>query len=124
MAYYQQDTTEVLEELEATTEGLKQSEAEKRVKEFGYNELADKEQVATWKLFLETFKDPMVIVLLAAAGIQILLGEIAESLIIFLVLIINSVISVIQTKKQKARSRHYGICQPRKRRSFGIAPIR
>ena len=102
MAYYQQDTTEVLEELEATTEGLKQNEAEKRVKEFGYNELADKEQVATWKLFLETFKDPMVIVLLAAAGIQILLGEIAESLIIFLVLIINSVISVIQTKKAES----------------------
>ncbi|MCF3943564.1 cation-translocating P-type ATPase [Oceanobacillus alkalisoli] len=102
MAYYQQDIIEVLEELDSVREGLKQSDVEKRLEKFGYNELADKEKVPTWKLFLESFKDPMVIVLLAAAGIQILLGEIAESLIIFLVLIINSVISVIQTKKAES----------------------
>lgn len=102
MQYYQQSTEDVLEKVLATEGGLTQREAEERIKKYGYNEIEDKEKVPTWKLFVETFKDPMVIVLLAAAGIQVLLGEIVESLIIFLVLILNSVISVVQTKKAES----------------------
>src|SRR5699024_469550 len=81
-----------------TENGLSETEVNKRLEKHGYNEIEDKEKVPLWKLFLETFKDAMVVVLLAAAGVQILLGEIAESLIIFLVLLINAVISVVQTK--------------------------
>ncbi|GAB3961557.1 hypothetical protein GCM10027614_84930 [Micromonospora vulcania] len=54
------------------------------------------------KLFLETFKDPMVIVLVIAALVQLVLGEVVESLIIFLVLIVNSIISVVQTRKSSS----------------------
>jgi calcium-translocating P-type ATPase len=102
MQHYQKTTKDVMKDLHATNEGLSQREVEDRRERFGFNEMEDKEKVPTWKLFLETFKDPMVIVLLAAAGIQIILGEIAESLIIFLVLILNAVISVVQTKKAES----------------------
>src|SRR5699024_4866310 len=63
------------------------------------NELKQKKRDSVLKLFLETFKDAMVIVLLIVAVIQVLLGEVTESLIIFAVLMINSILSVVQTRK-------------------------
>ncbi|SHG19228.1 cation-translocating P-type ATPase [Ornithinibacillus halophilus] len=102
MEFYRLSTEDTLKEVQSSEEGLSQSEVQSRIEKNGYNEIADKEKVPTWKLFLETFKDPMVIVLLIAAGVQLVLGEIVESIIIFLVLILNSVISVVQTKKAES----------------------
>jgi len=102
MEYYQQSTSDTLEATNSTQEGLTSDQVQTRLQRDGYNELENKERVPTWKLFIETFKDPMVVVLLAAAGVQIIIGEIVESLIIFLVLLINSVISVVQTRKAES----------------------
>ncbi|MBP2076395.1 calcium-translocating P-type ATPase [Oceanobacillus polygoni] len=102
LEFYRKDTESVLEAVESSENGLTADAVKAKLEQDGYNELKDRENVPTWKLFLETFKDPMVIVLLVAAGIQVVLGEIAESLIIFLVLLINSVISVVQTKKAES----------------------
>lgn len=44
----------------------------------------------------------MVIVLLIAAGIQLVLGEVVESVIIFLVLLLNGIISIVQTRKAES----------------------
>ena len=102
MDYYQKNTEDVLQSIQATENGLTQEEVKLRLERDGYNEIKDKEKVPVWKLFLETFKDPMVIVLLIAAGVQVILGEVVESLIILLVLILNSIISVVQTKKAES----------------------
>ncbi|MFD1066436.1 cation-translocating P-type ATPase [Oceanobacillus locisalsi] len=102
METYQKKLEEVLETADTSQQGLTTQEATSRLKKYGYNEIEDKEKVPTWKLFLETFKDPMVIVLLAAAAVQILIGEWVESIIIFLVLLINAVISVVQTRKAES----------------------
>lgn len=102
MEYYQQSPEEVMEKVRANEHGLTREDVEKRLEQYGFNEIGDQEKVPTWRLFTESFKDPMVVILLIAAGIQIVLGEIAESLIIFLVLIINAVISVVQTKKAES----------------------
>uniref|UniRef100_UPI00403F3FA6 cation-translocating P-type ATPase n=1 Tax=Oceanobacillus sp. FSL K6-2867 TaxID=2954748 RepID=UPI00403F3FA6 len=102
MEFYRKDTESVLEAVKSSENGLTADAVKAKLEQDGYNELKDREKIPTWKLFLETFKDPMVIVLLVAAGIQVVLGEIAESLIIFLVLLINSVISVVQTKKAES----------------------
>lgn len=100
MQRYQEEADKVLEELETSAKtGLTTAEVAKRLERDGYNELKDKLRDPLWKLFLETFKDSMVIVLLAAALVQILIGEVVESLIIFAVLLLNSVISVVQTRK-------------------------
>ncbi|ALC91975.1 ATPase [Bacillus sp. FJAT-18017] len=99
MEYFQQTKEEVLQSVETSSKGLKEEEVQLRLERDGYNEIKDKEKVPTWKLFLETFKDPMVIVLVIAAGIQLILGEVVEALIILLVLVLNSIISVVQTKK-------------------------
>lgn len=103
MRTYQQSKEEVLEQFDVKkTEGLSDQLVQQRLEEEGYNEIASKEKVPTWKLFLETFKDAMVIVLVIAAVIQLILGEVIESVIIFLVILLNSIISVVQTKKAES----------------------
>lgn len=102
MEFYQHSKEEVLQKTGSSEQGLSSEEVQLRLKRDGYNEMKDQERVPVYQLFLETFKDPMVIVLLGAAGVQILIGEIAESLIIFLVLLLNSVISVVQTRKAES----------------------
>lgn len=87
------------EELNASPEGLSSKEAQKRIEEYGLNEIGQKDQKSLLSLFIDTFKDPMVIVLLIVAFVQVILGETVESLVIFTVLLINSLLSVIQTRK-------------------------
>ncbi|MGM9988033.1 MAG: cation-translocating P-type ATPase [Bacillaceae bacterium] len=99
---YKQSVDDVLHALQTTKKGLSKEEAQKRLKEDGYNELKEKDQTPTWKLFLETFKDPLVVILLIAATVQVFLGEVIESVIILLVLILNAILSVTQTKKAES----------------------
>ncbi|MCM3783228.1 cation-translocating P-type ATPase [Neobacillus mesonae] len=102
MKYYQLDTEKVLQEVDSRKDGLSQAEAQQRIETIGYNELKAKDKDSIWKLFLENFKDPMVIILLIAAVVQLILGHLMESLIIFLVLILNAVVSVVQTRKAES----------------------
>ncbi|MCM2979614.1 cation-translocating P-type ATPase [Niallia circulans] len=102
MEFYQKDKEAVLKDLQSSEQGLSTDKVKESLEKEGYNELQDKEKIPTWKLFLETFKDPMVIVLLLVIIIQLIMGKFVESLIIFLVLLLNSVISVIQTKKAES----------------------
>ncbi len=102
MEFYRETTEATLKALDATDKGLTNSSVLERQAKYGLNELKQKEKDPLWKLFLETFKDPMVIVLVAAALVQLVLGEIMESVIIFVVLIVNSIISVVQTRKAES----------------------
>lgn len=100
--YYLMDGQDVLRELDTNIDGLSSKEVEERQKKYGRNELREKESDPIWKIFLESFKDPMVIILIIAAVIQIITGSMMESLIIFLVLILNAVLGTIQTKKAES----------------------
>jgi len=102
LQYYRHSAEETLQDVQSSTDGLTTAEAAKRLETEGYNELKGKAATPVWKLFIENFKDPMVIVLLIAAAVQIVLGHLIESLIIFLVILLNAVISVVQTKKAES----------------------
>ncbi|MFC6648463.1 cation-translocating P-type ATPase [Paenibacillus rhizoplanae] len=102
MEYYRRNSSDTLEEVHSSASGLTSAEVDNRLAKEGYNELKGKAKDPLWKLFLENFKDPMVIVLLIAATVQIVMGHIMESVIIFVVLILNAVISVVQTKKAES----------------------
>ena len=102
MNYYQQSKEEVLSKVKSSEQGISSTEAQKRLDSEGYNELKAKDRDPIWKLFLENFKDPMVIVLLIAAAVQLFLGQYIESLIIFLVLVLNAIVSVVQTRKAES----------------------
>ncbi len=64
--------------------------------------MKEKKKTSTWELFIDTLKDPMVIILLLVAFVQLFLGEFVESLVIFIVLMINSVVAVVQTKRAES----------------------
>lgn len=102
MEYYRRNSSDTLEEVNSSASGLTSAEVDNRLAKEGYNELKGKAKDPLWKLFLENFKDPMVIVLLIAATVQIVMGHIMESVIIFVVLILNAVISVVQTRKAES----------------------
>ena len=100
--FYKKSVEETLSQVNSSLKGLSSPKASELLKKYGPNELKEKSKVPIWMLFLETFKDPLVIILLIAALVQIFLGEGMESLIIFAVLILNSILSVVQTKKAES----------------------
>ena len=100
--YYMQSVDDVIKDIDSNIEGLSSLEAEKRLKEYGKNEIKAKENDPVWKIFLESFKDPMVVILIIAAIIQIVTGSVAESFIIFLVLILNAILGTVQTLKAQS----------------------
>ncbi|MGL4687660.1 MAG: cation-translocating P-type ATPase [Fusobacteriaceae bacterium] len=97
--YYKKTTEEVLKIFNSSSEGLKKEDLLNAIDKYGLNELKEKEKIPTWKLFLDSFKDPLVIILLITAGIQIISGHLIDSFIILVVLILNSILGVVQTKK-------------------------
>ncbi len=79
--------------------GLTETEARTRLEKYGWNKLKGKAKKSILSLFLSQMKDMLIYVLLAAAVITLIIGEIADSIIILLVIILNAVIGVIQEYK-------------------------
>ena len=100
--HYKKEYSDVLKEVESTINGISEEEAKNRLAKSGPNELKESDKVPIWKMLLESFKDPLVIILLIAAIVQIFLGEFVESIIIFVVVILNSVLGVTQTRKAES----------------------
>lgn len=94
--WHQLEPQVVLEKLFTSIKGLTEEEARFRLKEFGPNKIAVEKKVSKIKLFLSQFNNPIIYVLIAAAIITFLIKEISDSLVILVVLIINSTIGYIQ----------------------------
>ena len=105
MNWFNKDVEEVSKTLNTDLEkGLSEEEAKKRQKENGYNELQEKKKKSLFVKFLEQFKDFMIIILIIAAIISGVVGQMqgegfTDSIIILIVVILNAVIGVIQENK-------------------------
>ncbi|MBO1304945.1 cation-translocating P-type ATPase [Enterococcus sp. 669A] len=98
--FYAEDTETVLAKMQSTEEGLSSSEAQKRIDEYGTNELDEGEKKSMVVRFFEQFKDMMIIVLIFAAIISAAVShEVVDSIIILAVVIINAVMGVLQESK-------------------------
>jgi len=100
--HYRRSKEELLREQSSMATGLSSEEAEKRIEQFGANELRQRSRTPLWKLFLDAWKDPMILILAIVVLVQMLLGEFLEAAVIFAVLVVNSLISVIQTRKAES----------------------
>ncbi|MDO4402458.1 MAG: cation-translocating P-type ATPase [Clostridiaceae bacterium] len=96
---YKKEYKDVISEFKSEKSGLSNAEAKKRLEQNGFNELKGKEGESTLKLILNQFKDPLVIILIIAAIVQIFLKEAVEAIIIIAVVILNAILGVTQTKK-------------------------
>ncbi len=91
--------TDVLKELDTTPEGLTRRQAGQRLARFGRNELEKPKGEGLVLRLLRQFKDPMILVLLAAAGLSLLASggrDWPDAVIILLIVAVNAVISICQ----------------------------
>jgi Ca2+-transporting ATPase len=79
--------------------GLTQAEAEKRLREHGPNELAEKPRPGFLKMLLAQFNNFLVIILIIAAVVSLFLGEIVDAIAIMVIVVLNSVVGVVQESK-------------------------
>lgn len=105
---YTQSTNEVLNSLGVDAHGLTADQAQKRLEQYGPNKLKEAEKPSLIQRFLAQLKDPMLIILLIAAGVSALTGmlagesEWAEVIIILAVVLLNAILGVIQESKAEA----------------------
>lgn len=76
--------------------GLSTKEAERRIEQFGLNELQHKEKTSVMKIFLSQFNDFIVWVLIAATIISGIIGDKADALTILIIVIINAILGFVQ----------------------------
>ena len=106
--YYKLSVDETMNELNAESAGLSSERAAERLAQYGPNKLKEAEKPGFWKRFLTQLKDPMLLILLAAAGVSALTGAIAgesewaETIIILAVVLLNAVLGVLQESKAEA----------------------
>lgn len=99
MAYYKDSIEFIFNELKSSRQGLTHDEAEKRITQYGYNELQEKKKIPAWVLFLNQFKDIMIIILLIAAILSGIVGDLTDTIIILVIIILNALIGFVQEFK-------------------------
>ena len=94
--YYLQTKAKVLEELKTGSGGLSSQQAKDNLAKYGKNALIEGKRKTTLQVFLEQFKDLMVIILIIAAVISAFTGELESTLVIIAVLILNAILGTVQ----------------------------
>ena len=97
--FYNQTSSEVISNLIGQAECLSSSEAASRQEKYGLNQLAEGRKKSLIQLFLEQFKDFLVIILIIAAVVSGFLGDIESTAVILIVITINAVLGTVQTVK-------------------------
>lgn len=99
---YSQTTNELFSNLETSSSGLSEPEAESRLKKYGPNALAEKPPKSILTMLKEQIIDPMILILLGAAAFSAILNEWVEAGVIFFIVVVNSIIGIIQEKKAQS----------------------
>lgn len=98
--FEQKTITETLRLLNADREnGLSSQEASDRLNKEGFNVLWQEKSKSYPAMFLEQLNDPLIYILIAAAIISAVLGELSDTGIIISVILINAIVGVIQEGK-------------------------
>lgn len=96
---YEMSKEELMNSLEVKPNGLSKSDVESRREKYGTNELKEGKKKSIFQVFLEQFKDVLVIILLIAATISMFLGNVESAIVIFVVVIINAILGTVQHVK-------------------------
>lgn len=93
---FRRTAQQALEQLDTTTQGLSDAEIAKRRETYGENALAEEKKKSPLVVFLEQFKDLLVIILIAAAVISALSGNGESTIVIVAVITLNAILGTVQ----------------------------
>ena len=98
--WWAENVQDILIRLDTNVEtGLTEEDAKKRLEKYGKNVIEEGKKTSPLKIFLNQFRDPLVYILLAAAGISAVVGEVTDFALITVILLLNGVFGFIQEYK-------------------------
>ena len=97
--WYQQTKEELLEHFRVTEHGLTGEEAGKRLAESGENVLKEGKRKSTLQVFFEQFCDLLVVILIIAALISMVSGNVESTIVIIAVIVLNAILGTVQHAK-------------------------
>ena len=99
---WQKNRMELFRELNCSGEGLTAAEAAGRLKQYGPNELQGGHRKSVLRIFLEQFADFLVVILIMAAVVSAVLGDVESTVVILAVITMNAILGTVQTVKAAA----------------------
>jgi Ca2+-transporting ATPase len=96
MTWHTTDIEKILQELKTDPNGLSADDAARRLQEHGRNELAEKKKKPAWLMFLLQFKDLMIIILMAAAIVSGVVGDLKDAFVILVIVLLNAIVGFVQ----------------------------
>ncbi|MBK7377217.1 MAG: cation-translocating P-type ATPase [Ferruginibacter sp.] len=96
MNWHRLSIEETFELLDTTPQGLAASDAEEKLLQYGPNELQEGKKKSIAGMLLAQFKDVMILILLAAAIISGIIGDLTDTIVILIIVLLNAVIGFFQ----------------------------
>lgn len=96
---YTQKPEELFYEFNSGETGLDSSQVLENRNKYGENKLAEKKKKSAFQIFLEQFKDFLVIILIIAAIISAITGDLESTIVILVVISMNAILGTVQTLK-------------------------
>ncbi len=97
--FYQMSEQDVRMQINGSLEPLSDQQVKANREKYGPNELAEGKKKSTLRIFLEQFKDFLVIILIIAAVVSGVLGDLESTIVILVVITINAILGTVQTLK-------------------------
>jgi P-type Ca2+ transporter type 2C len=99
MNWWQLESAEIISQLNSSESGLSPAAARKLLEEVGPNQLQEKKRKSALSIFLNQFKDFMILVLLAAAVVAGIVGDVTDTIIIAVIILLNAIVGFFQENK-------------------------
>ena len=96
MMYFNKTGEETLKEFNSSRTGLEEKTIEENREKYGENKLEEKKKKSTFVIFMEQFKDLLVIILIIAALVSMATGNVESTLVILTVLVLNAILGTVQ----------------------------
>ena len=97
--YSRLEKNKVLKEFKSSLSGLNDKEVRLRLKRYGLNELPKEQKKSKFDIFIDSFKDPIIYVLIVAAILSLVVGETIDALAILFIIVVDAIVSTIQEYK-------------------------
>ncbi|HZS74741.1 MAG TPA: magnesium-translocating P-type ATPase, partial [Candidatus Nitrosotalea sp.] len=98
-AFWQVSSSDLVQKLNTSFDGLTDKEAETRLQHYGFNSLKKQKRSGGFVLFLRQFKSPITLILLGAAVLSLFLFDSTDALIIFVIIFLSSLLGFLQERQ-------------------------